>query len=202
MASPLLDHCPPSLPARAYLDADWYLAEQSGIWRREWVYAGRLTDLAPASITRRRIGGAEIILCNAGSLTAYHNTCRHRGAELCATDGPSGRLITCPYHAWAYAADDGRLVSTAHATPTADFRRADHGLHPVNVTVWNGCVFVNLSDDPVPLAADPGLDTLTAWPVADLSTGFRHSRDLACNWKVFWENYNECLHCPGIHPEL
>ena len=25
---------------------------------------------------------------------------------------------------------------------------------------------------------------------------------LACNWKVFWENYNECLHCPGIHPEL
>ena len=26
--------------------------------------------------------------------------------------------------------------------------------------------------------------------------------DIACNWKVFWENYNECLHCPGIHPEL
>jgi Rieske 2Fe-2S family protein len=27
-------------------------------------------------------------------------------------------------------------------------------------------------------------------------------KELQCNWKVFWENYSECLHCPGIHPEL
>ena len=27
-------------------------------------------------------------------------------------------------------------------------------------------------------------------------------KEIACNWKIFWENYNECLHCPGIHPEL
>jgi Rieske 2Fe-2S family protein len=23
-----------------------------------------------------------------------------------------------------------------------------------------------------------------------------------CNWKIFWENYHECLHCPSTHPEL
>ena len=23
-----------------------------------------------------------------------------------------------------------------------------------------------------------------------------------CNWKIFWENFNECLHCPGVHKHL
>ena len=68
--------------------------------------------------------------------------------------------------------------------------------------VWNGFVFLTLSADPGPLTPDPGLDALANWRMDALQTGHRHSRDLACNWKVFWENYNECLHCPGIHPEL
>jgi Rieske 2Fe-2S family protein len=25
---------------------------------------------------------------------------------------------------------------------------------------------------------------------------------MACNWKIFWENYNECLHCPNVHKHL
>ena len=68
--------------------------------------------------------------------------------------------------------------------------------------VWNGFVFLNLSADPGPLTPDPGLDALANWPMDALQTGHRHSRDLACNWKVFWKNHNECLHCPGIHPDL
>jgi Rieske 2Fe-2S family protein len=113
-----------------------------------------------------------------------------------------GRLITCPYHAWAYAAGDGRLVSVAHATPTAEFRREDHGLHPVRVAVWAGFVFLNLDPAAKPPAPDIGRGALDNWPMDSLVTGHRHVRDLECNWKVFWENYNECLHCPGIHPEL
>ena len=26
--------------------------------------------------------------------------------------------------------------------------------------------------------------------------------EVAANWKGIAENYNECLHCPGVHPEL
>lgn len=201
MASPLLDHCTPTLPQAAYLSPDWFAREQRGIWAREWVYAGRANDLAPNSITRRTVAGAQILLCNGATLTAFHNTCRHRGAELCAADGPLGRLITCPYHAWSYAVSNGHLVSVAHATPTADFNRGDHALHPVAVAVWNGFVFLNLAPTG-PLAPDLGLNAFDKWPIAALQTGHRITRDLACNWKVFWENYNECLHCPGIHPEL
>ncbi len=202
MASPLLTHCPPTLPQEAYLAPDWFAREQRGIWAREWVYVGRFNDLTPSSITRHIVAGAQILLCNGEALTAYHNTCRHRGAELCAADGPLGKLITCPYHAWSYTASDGRLVSVAHAKPTADFQPEDHALHSVAVARWNGFVYVNLSPTPGPLTPDIGLAAFDNWPMGSLLTGHRTSRDLNCNWKVFWENYNECLHCPGIHPEL
>ena len=29
-----------------------------------------------------------------------------------------------------------------------------------------------------------------------------HDYEVAANWKGIAENYNECLHCPGVHPEL
>ena len=112
-----------------------------------------------------------------------------------------GRLITCPYHAWAYDTD-GHLVSTAHATPTEDFRKVDHGLFAVQVHLWKGFVYLCLADDPPAFLPDPGLATLDNWPLDRLVTGHRLDSVLACNWKVFWENYSECLHCPGIHPEL
>jgi Rieske 2Fe-2S family protein len=202
--SPLLTHCPPTLPSEAYLDAGWYARELRGIWAREWVYAGRLADLAAGTMRRVTVGGENLILCRDadGVVTAFHNTCRHRGAELCArAEQPMGRLITCPYHAWAYGTD-GQLVSTAHAAPTDDFRKADHGLYAVQVRLWGGFVYLCLADDPPEFLPDPGLATLDNWPLDSLVTGHRLDSVLACNWKVFWENYNECLHCPGIHPEL
>jgi glycine betaine catabolism A len=203
--SPLLDHCPESLPARAYLDADWYAREQATIWAKNWICAGRLNDLAPGSMRRVQVGAAATILCRGadGTLSAFHNVCRHRGAELCrAEQQPMGKLVACPYHAWAYAPDDGRLVSVAHATPTDDFVRADNGLFPVSVTTWAGFVFLNLMADPGPLVPDVGRHFFDNWPMDSLKTGHRMVKDCAFNWKLFWENYNECLHCPTIHPEL
>ena len=203
--SPRLDHCPPGLPREAYVDAAWHAREMRAVFGAEWVCAGRLADLAPGTMRRVSLGGAPVILCRDadGALSAFHNTCRHRGAELCREAvEPMGKLIRCPYHAWAFAAADGRLVSTAHAQPTADFDRAAHGLFPVSVRVWAGFVFLNAAAHPGPLQADMPLETLDNWPMAGLVTGHRSERLLECNWKGFWENYSECLHCPGIHPEL
>ncbi len=76
------------------------------------------------------------------------------------------------------------------------------GCAPLLIPIWNGFIFLNLSEAPGPLAPDMGLNALDNWPMDSLLTGHRHERLLNCNWKVFWENYNECLHCPGIHPEL
>lgn len=204
--SPRLPHCPPGLPRRAYLEDGWFSQEMRSVFARNWVMAGRLADLPPGSLRRVMVGEAPVILARQpdGALSAFHNACRHRGAELCpeGADRALGRLITCPYHAWSFAAADGRLVSTAHAMPTADFRPQDHGLRPVAHRIWNGFVLLCLSTDPRPLRADVPLSTLDTWPMDALVTGHRWQATVACNWKVFWENYSECLHCPGIHPEL
>ncbi len=203
--SPRLDHCPEGLPRAAYLEEEWFGREMATIFARHWLMVGRLADFAPGTMRRVRLGAAEVVVCRLadGSVSAFHNSCRHRGSELCrAAVEPLGKLVTCPYHAWAFAAADGRLVSTAHAVPTDDFRRDDHGLKKVSIKIWSGFLFLSLAADPPPLFADVPLTTLDNWPMAELQTGHRHEVELACNWKTFWENYSECLHCPGIHPEL
>lgn len=201
--SPRLDHCPDSLPREAYRDPQWFAREMETVFARQWLCAGRLEDFPRGMLRRLKLGNAPVIvLHNEAGLAAYHNVCRHRGAELCAVDRPAGKLITCPYHAWSYSAADGRLVATGPAKPTADFDAAAHGLLPVAVRLWQGFVFLNGAARPAPLAADVPLRMLDSWPIATLPAGHRWEKELACNWKVFWENYSECLHCPGIHPEL
>jgi Rieske 2Fe-2S family protein len=203
--SPRLDHCPEGLPQAAYISADWYAREMRTVFSRQWVLVGRLADMAPGTMRRETLGTAEVIVCRGadGKVSAFHNSCRHRGSELCRDAVEEmGKLIRCPYHAWAFAAEDGRLVSTAHAHPTEDFAPADHGLHKVQHRIWNGFVFLNLSPDPGPIMADVPLSSLDNWPMDGLVTAHHWETDLACNWKSFWENYSECLHCPGIHPEL
>ena len=202
---PLLDHCPESLPREAYVSPDWFAREMTTVFARQWTCAGRLADMTKGHMRRVRLGTAEAVLCRLadGSLSAFHNACRHRGSDLCrGEEQPLGRLISCPYHAWAYDAQDGHLVSAGHAHPTGDFRREDHGLIPVQVRLWAGFIFLSAASTPEPLQADVPLSILDNWPMDSLVTGHRWTKDLACNWKVFWENYSECLHCPGIHPEL
>jgi glycine betaine catabolism A len=202
--SPLLDNCPETLPALAYYDEAWFQKEQRAIWAKNWINVGRANDLPTGTMRRVQIAGQNLILCKDrdGQVTAFHNTCRHRGAELCSHEEQAmGKLITCKYHNWSYASD-GRLMSTAHATPTEDFDKSSHGLFRVALQVWNGFLFCCLADEPPPLTPDMGLSALDHWPMANLVTGHRLVKEMACNWKIFWENYNECLHCPSVHPEL
>jgi len=203
--SPRLDHCPEGLPQQAYLGQAWFDREMRTVFAREWVCVGRVADFTPGTMRRVTVGAAPVIVARGaeGVARAWHNSCPHRGSELCReAEEPLGKLIRCPYHAFAYAADDGRLVSTGHAVPTADFDRSAQGLRGVASRVWNGFLFLNLGDDPGAIGADVGLETLDNWPMDGLVTGHRMQVEIACNWKAFWENYSECLHCPGIHPEL
>lgn len=202
-ASPRLDHCPKGLPRAAYLSPDWFAREMDTVFARGWVCVGRLADFAPGTLRPVTVGTAGVIVARAadGGVAAWHNTCPHRGSALCDGPQPLGALIRCPYHAWSFAAADGRLVATGHALPTADFDPAAHGLRPVAVRVWAGFLFLSLAGAG-DLTADVPLAALDNWPMAGLLTGHRRETDIACNWKTFWENYAECLHCPGIHPDL
>ena len=45
-------------------------------------------------------------------------------------------------------------------------------------------------------------DHLAPWTPERLVVGARHSYEIAANWKLIHENYQECYHCSEIHPAL
>ena len=203
-----LDRVVESLPAHWYLDADWYRHELERVFYNNWLYLCHTSTLAgPREFRRFRIGTQEIVVLRdaQGVLRGFHNSCRHRGALLCQQEAGrvAGKLLVCPYHQWSYALD-GELKATSSMREAPDFDKADYPLHKVAVQEWRGGIFVSLADDPPDLASgfERGSDRIEHWPMETLQVGHRWRKVMQCNWKVFWENFNECLHCPNIHPEL
>jgi Rieske 2Fe-2S family protein len=128
------------------------------------------------------------------------------------TGGPvaSGRFpgaVRCPYHAWTYGLDG--TLRAAPFLPGLRKHRAALSLHRVDVATWSGFVFARLEPPAAPAPAgtlEAALGEIparvAAYPLADLRTGARLRYDVAANWKVVLENYNECYHCGPVHPEL
>ena len=205
----LLDRTTASLPSRWYYDPAQYARELEAIWYRDWVCVGRSEDLrATGDFFVTGLGDESLVVTRDrdGRPRAFHNTCRHRGSRLCSV--PRGRFaqgrIVCPYHAWSYALS-GELAATPKLDLAADFRREDYALHAVPVDTWGGYLFVNLDERPASTLAEflgDEAENVRHWPLADLVSVHQEVSTLACNWKIFWENYSECYHCPGIHPEL
>lgn len=199
----------PTLPSEWYYDPAHHQRELEAIWFRDWLCVGREDDWAETGDYRVvAVGDQQVIITRDGSgrLRAFHNTCRHRGSQLCTS--ASGRFergrIVCPYHAWAYGLD-GALQRTPRRVDTPDFRLSDYPLYGVAVEAWCGFVFICLAKSPQSaLAASLAgeVEALANWPLAQLVTAHRVEHRLACNWKIFWENFLECYHCPGIHRDL
>lgn len=198
-----------TLPSSSYWEAGAYQRDLDAIWYRSWLFACREADLAePLAFRTVRIGTQEIIVLRdeTGMLRAFHNTCRHRGSQLCQESAGrlKARLLTCPYHAWSYSLR-GDLVRVPSKSLPDGFDKADHPLYRVALSTWRGFVFVNLAENPegtAPSSFDPASGDLGNWPLEGLVSGHVLRKVMNCNWKIFWENFNECLHCPGVHKEL
>lgn len=199
----------PSLPVSWYSDPQHHAREMAEIWDKSWLLFCRSEELAePKSWRAERLAGKNVLVLRQadGRPAAFHNVCRHRGAELCPAGGGSLErpLLVCPYHQWSYALS-GKLMATGRARKLPGFERDQHGLMAMGVAEWGGFLYVNpaggsQADFEASLAAE--LKPLANWPLADLRVAQRDEIEIACDWKVFWENFNECLHCPSIHPEL
>ncbi len=210
-----------TLPTTWYRSADVFRIEKERIFCREWIAACREEEVPRPGDSRvlNVLGESVLVVRNReGQLRAFYNVCRHRGSRLCrdsdATIAPgrvalpggvtAGRLIVCPYHQWSYDLN-GALVAAPHLGADADFNKQDYSLYPVGLDTWGGFVFLNLSPgDAKPLADQlAGIpQRLQRYPLADLRIGRSIRYDVAANWKIICENYNECYHCGGVHPEL
>src|SRR2546426_3908291 len=145
-----------TLPGRYYSDPEIYELEQERIFSQMWVCVGRADTLAdPGAYQLATIGQESIIVVRDrdGALQAFLNVCRHRGARLCTQ--ASGQLkgsIQCRYHAWTYGLD-GRLIGAPNVMNDEQFDRTAFGLLPVALDIWEGFIWLNLSDNPPPAAS-------------------------------------------------
>jgi glycine betaine catabolism A len=214
-----------SLPKASYTSQGEFAREREAILFADWFCVGRQESLTERGdyLTADVAGESIVVVRSAdepgapggqgGSLTGFYNLCRHRGSRLVpVTDaqpaaspersGCAAGSIRCPYHGWTYGLD-GSLRS-APFLPDLRRHRDQLALHPVAVTTWGGFIFVRLSQAGGPLADQlNGADErLAAYPLAQLRSARRLVYQVAANWKVILENYNECYHCGPVHPEL
>jgi len=194
------------LPREAYVDPA-VLAWEQRVFFAGWVCVGRSSELAEIGSQRAfQLGSAGVLLTRAedGVLRAFANTCRHRGHELLPCGGSAQkRGIVCPYHAWSYRLD-GSLLGAPSFRDVENFDPEQHGLIGLPCQEWHGWVFVDESGRAGDFAEHLGaLEGIVApYRPAELTVLAAHEYEIAANWKVLVENYQECYHCSMIHPEL
>ena len=141
------------------------------------------------------------------SIKAFHNVCRHRCLKMIDHAQNVGRMMKCPYHAWAYGLD-GELRTAPyfggedpHAVPEG-FEKKKHGLKEVNCEVWFDWVFVNVSGKAQPFEEFiapvkqriEGLNFDQAKLVGVIDLGV-----VDTNWKFLMENFIEPYHVQFVH---
>jgi Rieske 2Fe-2S family protein len=195
-----------SLSQRYFVSRKIFAQEQKKIFSEQWVQVGHQSQIeqAGAYLTAEVAGESLIIVRDKrGAIHGFYNVCRHRGSRLIENTNGQSAAIQCPYHAWTYSLD-GRLIGAPHMDKVLGFDKADYSLHAVNLALWEGFIFVNLADSPAPLAEwfKPLSAKFARWNLAALRSAKRIEYDVRANWKLIFENYAECYHCAGVHPEL
>ena len=200
-----------SLPQKYFVSPDIFTKEQAEIFSKEWLLVGHQSQIPDAGdfiVQRVNHESLFVIRDRGAKIHGFFNVCRHRGSRLIEDNCGNRAAIQCPYHAWIYGLD-GRLIGAPHMDEVPGFEKADYPLHEVNLGIWEGFIFVNLRD----ASAERGDYSLEHW-FAPLSGKFSHwnmsilqpakriEYDVRANWKLIFENYSECYHCPGVHPQL
>ncbi|MGZ8612820.1 MAG: aromatic ring-hydroxylating oxygenase subunit alpha, partial [Actinomycetota bacterium] len=200
-----------TLAGHEYTSLDTYDEEREKIWWGDWVTLGRSEEVGnPGDFVVKDLAGESVFLVRGadGELRGFYNVCSHRGTKFLDDDasGNARKAFRCPYHAWTYDLN-GRLIGTPNVKEDEFFERERYPLHGFAVREYAGFVFANLSPQPRPLmdALTDGAESITAFErfrMDELRIGVRLVYEVEANWKIVVENYNECLHCPTIHPEL
>ncbi len=194
-----------TLPPECYTSDAFYRREVETIFLKVWNFIGR-ADRIPNSGDYFAIefAGVPVVVVHGrdGAVRAFANSCRHRGAKVMSGEGTC-TVMSCPYHAWTYAIDDGRLIGAMEMDETAGFAKKDFGLVPLRLELWAGFMFLNFDRDAAPLSDWLGdlPEVLAPYDLDNMVTTRRVEYDLASNWKIYVENAMESYHVPTVHQQ-
>ena len=193
-----------TIPSRLYNDPVYLELEQERIFGRTWQLVGRTDQLGETgSYAVVEVSGESVVIVRDGAdLRAYHNICLHRAGPVASGCGKR-QTLQCRYHGWTYNLK-GDLIRAPEMEGSAGFRPEELRLLPVQVTAWGPLVFCNLDLKAPPLAHF--LEDIPAraakFQAEQMRWVLRKEWTLACNWKVYVDNYLEGYHLPVVHPGL
>lgn len=190
-----------SLVATWYTSIEQFDREKEKIFGNNWLFvtsASRLPN--PGDFFSIDLLGKKILLVRqvGGEIIAFLNACRHRGAPLVLeTEGTmKSNCITCPYHSWVYNVDG----SLRKAPSFSDIEKEKYSLVKMRLHEIYGLIFVNLGNGGDEIFSDSLQEVLTKYPFNDYHYFSTKTFEVACNWKVFLEGFQECYHCYNLHP--
>lgn len=194
-----------TIPSAWYTDPAFLELDRRAVFGRTWQGVGCAAQVdRPGRYFVAEVAGEPLIVVRGKDnvIRAFYNVCRHRGGPLALTDGCANAL-QCKYHGWTYRLD-GTLRGVPGMDRTELFDRSDYGLVPVRVECWEGLIFVNLDQNAPPLSeVTAGIaERIAPTQLGTLRFARRVEYAVACNWKVYVDNYLEGYHVPYVHPEL
>jgi len=194
-----------TLPQQLYADADVLDFDIKAIFDRWWLQAALEIEIPKSGdYITMTVGTSPIVILRNqnGAISAFFNTCRHRGAQICQEErGHIHHRLVCPYHQWTYDLQ-GQLLQAGRMHQGFDIKA--YRLRPLRTEIVAGVIYVCLSEVPPDFAPfraalEPLLEPhdLRNGKVAHTSTLVERA-----NWKLVMENARECYHCRARHPQL
>lgn len=192
-----------SLPQPFYTDAGVFQAEWEHIWKKRWLFAGNTAQVPqPGDYFLCRLQQESVIIIRGtnGDVYAHYNTCTHRGSAICLEENGNAPKLVCPYHQWVFD-KDGTLLN-ARMMP-ANFCKEEYNLRPVSIEVVEGLIFICLAENPPPFESirNSLAPYLRPFAIESAKAACIKQYRLQANWKLVAENFRECYHCGGAHPE-
>ena len=197
-----------SLPFSWYFENKFFQKEIDKIFNTDWIYVCHINSINNNNYRTLSINNKNIVVIKNKSqdISVFYNTCSHRGSQI--FDQTEGKIkapvIICPYHQWSYNINDGSLINTTSINLNK-FDKTKYGLKKVNFHIWKGLIFINIKSkkkfnhQSIFQYYDKTIEKVD---LENYVVGHVWKKNVQCNWKIYWENYSECLHCPNIHPEL
>ena len=193
-----------------YTDPKILQAERERVFARHWWLLGPAEQCANAGdYLCDTICGWPLyaIRGDDGQLRAFHNVCRHRGAQLLESGAGNCGTVRCPYHSWQYSTA-GELLK-APRFGDDDFDRSQCNLFSLHCKVWKGMIFIcpAKADNPPAIEFEQWLGSLPGLieqfdSLDDMDYYGSFVVEGQANWKAYCDNTVEGYHLHSVHPRL